>query len=170
MLDLKQRKCDSWNKKSCIANIVFPQTKAGKKYCLSRGLKIEQVWPDPGNKYNINVSFEAIYSQMIRTNKKIFIFRQGNCTMDVLYPAQSKSFVFSICSKDPMKTQHLDIFARARTAKCIAGCNHNGSLENEYCFMFLKLKLKFLIPTLHHIFYSPKPSNIYRKSSFLSSV
>ena len=87
--------------------------------------------------------------------------------MNFLYLSLSKSFVLSICSRDPRKTQPWDIFARVRTAKCIAGCNHNHSLEDDYCVPFFKLK--FLIPTLRHILYSPKSSNIYQESSFVSS-
>ena len=127
--------------------------------------------PDQGNKYNIlhiKVSLETIFSETIRANKKVFIFRQGNCTMNVLHPSLSKSFALSICSRDLMKTQPWDIFARVRTAKCIASCNHDGSLEDNYCVPFFKLK--FLIPTLRHIFCSPKASKIYGESDFESSV
>ena len=67
-----------------------------------------------------------------------------------------------------MKSQPWDILARVRTAKCIAGCNHDVSLELDYCVSFFKLK--FLISILRHIFYSPKPSNIYGESDFVSSV
>ena len=74
MLALKQRKCDSWNKNSCIANIVFPQTEAGKKYCLSRGLQIDEGWPEPGKKYNINVSF---ITKWFEQTKKFSSFGKG---------------------------------------------------------------------------------------------
>ena len=66
------------------------------------------------------------------------------------------------------KTQPWDIFARVRTAKCIASCNHDGSLEDNYCVPFFKLK--FLIPTLRHIFCLPKASKIYGESDFESSI
>ena len=99
---------------------------------------------------------------MIRANKKVFIFRQGNCTMNVLHPSLSKSFALSICSKDPTKNSALGY-----TAKCITSCNHDGSLEDDYCVPFFKLK--FLIPTIRHIVCSPKPK-IYGQSDFESSV
>ena len=67
-----------------------------------------------------------------------------------------------------MKTQPRNIFAMVRTAICIAGCNHDGSLEDDYCVLFFKLK--FPIPTLRHIFHSSEPSNIYGESTFVSSV
>ena len=105
---------------------------------------------------------------MIQTNKKVFIFRQRKFTMNVLYPSLSKSMVLSICKMDPVKTQPWDIFARVRMAKCIAGCNNDGFLKDDYCVPFFKLK--FLIPTLRHIFSSPKHSNIYGESDFISSV
>ena len=66
------------------------------------------------------------------------------------------------------KTQPWDIFARVRTAKCIASCNHDGSLEDNYCVPFFKLK--FLSPTLRHIFCSSKASKIYGESDLESSV
>ena len=63
-----------------------------------------------------------------------------------------------------MKTQSWAIFARVRTAKRSSGyCNHDDSLEDDY-------KLKFLIPTLRHIFYLPNSSNIHGKCDFASSV
>ena len=66
------------------------------------------------------------------------------------------------------KTQSWDIFARVHTAKYIASCNHDGSLEDNYCAPFFKLK--FLIPTLRNIFCLPKSSKIYEESDFESSV
>ena len=67
-----------------------------------------------------------------------------------------------------MKTQSWAIFARVRTAKRSAGCNHDDSLEDDYCVPFFKLK--FLIPTLRHIFYLPNSSNNYGECDFASSV
>ena len=67
-----------------------------------------------------------------------------------------------------MKTQSWAIFARVRTAKRSAGCNHDDSLEDDYCVPFFKLK--FLIPTLRNIFYSPNSSNIHGECDFASSV
>ena len=85
--------------------------------------------PEQRNKYNIphlKVSLEATFTAMTRAYKKAFIFRQGNCTMNVLHPFLSKSFALSIWSTDSKK-------------------NHDCSLEDNYCVLFVKLK--FLIPT-----------------------
>ena len=49
---------------------------------------------------------------MIWANKKDFIFRQGNCTMNDLHPSLSKSFALDICSKDPMKNSTLGYFCK----------------------------------------------------------
>ena len=52
-----------------------------------------------------------------------------------------------------MKTQSWAIFARVRTAKCSAGCNHDDSLEDDDCLPFFKLK--FLIPYIaSHILFA----------------
>ena len=67
-----------------------------------------------------------------------------------------------------MKTQSWAIFARVCTAKRSAGCNHDGSLEDDYCVP--SFKLKFLIPTLRNIFYSPNSSNIHGECNFASFV
>ena len=56
---------------------------------------------------------------------------------------------FSISSRNPVETQSWAIFARIRTDKRSAGCNHNDSLEDDSCAPFFKLK--FLIPTLRQI-------------------
>ena len=72
--------------------------------------------PEQGNKCNIpylKVSLESIFSEMIRANKKAFIFQQGNCTMNVLHPSLSKSFVLSIYSRNPMKNSTLGYFCRS---------------------------------------------------------
>ena len=49
---------------------------------------------------------------MIRAKKKDFIFRQGNCTMNVLHPSLSKSIAFSICSMDPTEKSTLRYFCK----------------------------------------------------------
>ena len=67
-----------------------------------------------------------------------------------------------------MKTQPWAIFARVRTTKCSAGCNHDDSVQDDYCVPFLKSK--FLILTLHHIFYLSTPLVIYGECNFVSSV
>ena len=67
-----------------------------------------------------------------------------------------------------MKTQPWAIFTRVRTAKRSAGLNHNDSLEDDYCGTFFKLK--FLIPTLRHMIYSPNSSNIHREWYFATFV
>ena len=105
---------------------------------------------------------------MARANKKVFIFHHGNCTMNVRHPSLSKSFALSNCSRNPIKTQPCNTFSRVSTAKCTSSCNHDGSLEDNSCVPFLKLK--FLIPTLRHIFCLPKPLKIYGESYFVSSV
>ena len=134
----------------------------GLKDCL----RINWAWKQ--KPYSLTeVLIRSNFSKMIWTNKTKFIFRLGNYTMNVLYLALSKSFALNISSRD-MKTQPWDIFARKRITKCVVGCNHDGSLENHYCVPFFKLK--FLIHTLCHIFYSTKSSNIYEESDFISSV
>ena len=108
--------------------------------------------PEQRNKYNIphlKVSLEATFTAMTRAYKKAFIFRQGNCTMNALHPFLSKSFALSIWSTDSKK-------------------NHDCSFEDNYCVLFVKLK--FLIPTLRHMFCSRKSSKIYGETDFLSSV
>ena len=52
------------------------------------------------------------FSEMIRANKEAFIFRQGNCTMNVLRWSLSKSFVSSIFSRNPMKYSTLGYFSK----------------------------------------------------------
>ena len=62
------------------------------------------------------------------------------------------------------KTQYWDIFARVRTAKCIASCNHDGSLEDNSCVPLFKLK--FLIATLRHIFVCQSLQTFTEKVTF----
>ena len=95
----------------------------GLKDCL----KINWAWKQ--KPYSLpEVLIRSNFSKMIWTNKTKFIFRLGNYTMNVLYPALSKSFALNISSRD-MKTQPWDIFARKCITKCVVGCNHDGSLE-----------------------------------------
>ena len=99
-----------------VRNIVYAGLEASKKDCLCKGLKIVYRLPEQGNKYNIphlKVSLEAIFSEMVWANKIVFIFRQGNCTMNILHPSLSKSFALSICSRDPMKDSTLGYFCKS---------------------------------------------------------
>ena len=126
--------------------------------------------PEQGNKYNIphlKVLLEAIFCEMIQAIKKVFIFRQGNCTTNVLHPSLSKSFALSICSRDPMKNSTLEYFCKSTYSQMHCKL-HDGSLEDKYCVPFFKLN--FLIPTLRHIFCLPKAPKIYEESDFESSV
>ena len=107
------------------------------------------------------------FSEMIRANKD-FIFQQENCTMNVLHKSLSKLFALTIRSRDPMKNWTLRYFPRLPTAKCIISCNHDVSSEDDHCAPLFKLK--FHLPTLHQMFYLPKPSNIYGERDFISSV
>ena len=103
---------------------------------------------------------------MFWANKKVFIFRQGNCMMNALHP--SVDLLWAFAAMILWKTQPKDIFARVGTAKCIASCNHDASLEDNYCVPFFKLKS--LITKLHHIFCSPKLPKIYGESDFKISI
>ena len=84
-----------------------------------RKIAYANVWsskPEQGNKYNVphlKVSLEAFFPEIIRVNKEVFIFRQGNCTMNVLHPSLSKSFALSICSRGPMKNSTLGYFCKS---------------------------------------------------------
>ena len=66
------------------------------------------------------------------------------------------------------KTKPWDIFVRVCTGKYIASCKQDDSLEDNYCASFFKLK--YLIPTLRHIFCSPKASKIHGECERESSV
>ena len=102
-----------WAGKQIQYYLIFPTLSLSRWRPLSyrnwflydNGLRLERV----------KVSLEAIFSEMIGTNEKVFIFWPGNCSMNVLYPSPLKSFVLSICSRDSMKTQPTDIFARVAT-------------------------------------------------------
>ena len=84
--------------------------------------------------------------------------------MNVLHPSVEIICFESICSRDPMKNWTLGFSPWLPTAKCIASCNHDVFLEDDHCVSFFKLK--FLIPTLRHMFYLRKPSNIYGERDF----
>ena len=117
---------------------------------------------DKVNKYNIyhlKVSLEEILFKITPTNRKDFSLWQRICMMNVLYSSLSKQFGLSISSRNPIKTQPEVIFARVQTAKCNTVCTHDDSLEDYYCFPFLRSR--FLIPTLHLIFNLSKPLNSY---------
>ena len=105
---------------------------------------------------------------MIQAKNKVFIFRQGNCTMNVLYPSLFKTFALSFCSRDLIKHSTLGYFCKSMYSQIHRKLQSYGSLEDNYCFQLFKSK--FLIATLRHIFFLPKPSKIYGESDFESSV
>ena len=114
--------------RSCRAKIIYPGIEVRRKDGLSmqglkpvrksvyENLRIVFGLPEQGTKYNIphlKGSLEAIFSEMIQANKKVFIFRQGNYKMNVLHLSLAKSFALSICSKDPMKNTTLGYFCKS---------------------------------------------------------
>ena len=133
MQGLKYKSCRAkifsrgWSRYEISIQALKPVTKIS--YAKVSSSKLDQ-----GNKYNIphlKVSIEAFFSEIIRANKKVLIFQQGNCTMNVLHPSLSKSLLWVFASGGLWKTQPWDIFERVRTGKCIASCNHDGSLEDN---------------------------------------
>lgn len=117
------------------------------------------------NIYHLKVSLEAIFYKITRTNRNNFSLWQRICLMSVLYSSLSKQFGLIICSRNPIKMQPEAIFARVQTAKCSTVCTHDESLEDYYCFSFLRSR--FLIPTLHLMFNLSKPLNICIDVPFL---
>ena len=72
--------------------------------------------PEQGNKYKfprVKVSLEAIFSEMIWANKKVSIFRQVNCTMNVLHPSLLEPFALSISKRNPMKNSTVEYFCNS---------------------------------------------------------
>ena len=128
--------------------------------------------PEQGNKSNIlhiKVSLEVIFfMKWFKQTKKFLSFGKGTALSLICIHPCWIHLLWAFAAGILWKTQSWDIFARVRTAKYIASCNHDGSLEDNYCVPFFKLK--FLIPTLRHIFCSPEPSKIYGESNFESSV
>ena len=52
-----------------------------------------------------------------------------------------------------MKTQSWAIFARVRTAKRSAGCNHGDPLEDDYCVCsVLQVEISYPYITSHTLF------------------
>ena len=111
---------------------------------------------------------EAFFLKLFEQTKKFPSFGKGTIQRIFSIHLCQNHLLWAFAAGVLWKTQPWDIFARVTTAKCIASCNHDGSLEDNYHVPFFKLK--FLIPTLRHTFCLPKASKIYRKSDFQSSV
>ena len=183
MPGLKQRECDSRNILRCRGRIIYPRIDAGRE-CCPQGFKavrkIVDAWAQGFSKqgeYTLGTQIQNYTpSGLVGSN----IFRNGSfkhksfhpLTRDMrdkcLVPISVEVICFSISSRNPIETQSWAIFARVRTDKRSAGCNHDDSLEDDSCAPFFKLK--FLIHTLRHIFYSPSSSNIHGECDFASSV
>ena len=114
---------------------VYAGVQGGSQDCLSR--EILQY-------FYLKVLLEAIFSKMSRTNKNVFIFSQGSWTMNVLYPSLSQSFV-AFAAGIQWKLNPGLFLQEYVQPRYIAGWKHDGSLEDNYCIRFFKLK--FLIPT-----------------------
>ena len=107
---------------------------------------------------HLQVQLEAIFFEMVLTNIKVFI----------LWPRDLRNECFVSICVEVICFQHQQHESCVRTAKRSSGCNHDDSLEDNYCVPFFKLK--FLIPTLRHIFYSPNSSNIHGECDFARPV
>ena len=101
---------------------------------------------------------------MIQANKKDFIFRQGNCTINVLHPSLSKSFPLNICSKDPMKNSTLRYFCKITYSKNASQVPTMMSLW-KMITVFRSLIWNFLSPYYVTCFAHP---NIYGERDFVS--
>ena len=124
MQELKYKSCRDYNDYKDflsrdwkqVRNIAHAGIEASKKDCLCKDLRIVSGLPGEGNKYYIlylKVLLEAIFSEIVRANKKVFIFRQGNCIMNILHRSLSKLFALRICSRDPMKNWTLWYFSKS---------------------------------------------------------
>ena len=69
-----------------VRNIVYAGIEDSKKDCLFKGLRIvlRIAWAEKKNISHLKVSLEALFFEMIRANKTVFNFQQGNFTMNVL--------------------------------------------------------------------------------------
>ena len=101
---------------------------------------------------HLKVSLEAFFPpKLFEQIKKVFIFRQGNCTINVLHPSLLKSFALSICSRDSMKNSTVGYFCKSTYSQMHRKLHLKISwvLEDNYCVPFFKMK--FLIP--HYVTY-----------------
>ena len=117
---------------------------------------------------HLKLSLEANFLKWFAQTKRLSYFGKGTARwmfcVDLCLNHLFRAFSAGI----QWNTQPWDTFPREPTTKCIASCNHDGSWEDDYCVLFFQVK--FLIPTLRHMFCSPKPSNIYGESDSVSSV
>ena len=67
-------------------------------------------WAGKHVKYSPPSGLDTIFPEMIRANKKDFIFRQGKCSMNVPHSSLSKSFALNICSMGSYENLNLGIF------------------------------------------------------------
>ena len=111
---------------------------------------------------------EAIFSEIIEGNKKAFIFQQGNCTMNVLHPSLSKSFVLSIYNRNPMKNSTLGYFCKSTYSQMHRKLQPWWHFRRWLLYYVLQVEISHL--TLCQMFWLPKPSNIYGESDFVSST
>ena len=113
--------------------------------------------------YSPPQGLEAIFfPKWFEQTKKISSFGKGTARLMFCICLCRKHLLWAFTAGILRKAQPWDIYVRLMIAKCTV------SLEDDYCVLFFNLKC--LIPTLHHMFYSPKPSNIYRKKDFVSSI
>ena len=127
--------------------------------------------PEQQNKCNIphlNISLESIFSKMIRTNENVFIGPAREMRDECSLFINVEVICFACLQQESYEMNPFAIFARICTVRCIARCNPDDSLEEDYYIPFFKLI--FLIPTLSQIFYLPKPSDIYKECGFRSFV
>ena len=116
MLDLKQGECRGWNMKVAEQRFFFHGFKQVRNTVYIAYAVVWSSKPEQGSKYNIpylKVPLEAFFSDIFRANKKVFIFWQGNCTMNVLHPSLLKSFPLSVCNRGPMKNSTLGYFCKS---------------------------------------------------------
>ena len=121
-------------------------------------------------KLHLKVSLEPIFFEMVRTNMKVFILWQEGSARWMFCIHLCRSDLFSVLAAGILWKLNPGLFLREFVQPNAAQVPTMVTLWKVTTGFVPFFKLKFLIPTLRHIFYSPNSSNIHGECDFASSV
>ena len=141
-----------------VRKIVYAKVHRWSKDCLSR--ETNAVFPTLRSRTN---SFRNDSSK-----QKIFHLLAWKLRDECPAFVSVEIICFEHLQQGSYEKLNLWIFLQDYLRPNTSSCKHDASLEDDYCVPFFDLK--FLIPTLLHMFRLPKPTNIYGQRDFISSV
>ena len=118
-----------------VRKIVYAKVYRSSKDYLSR--ETNAIFP------TLRSCKKQIFPRWFKKTKKLSSFGKWTTRLRFYIRLCQNYLLWAFAAGILWKNQPRDNFARVPTAKCIANCNHDGSLEDDYYVPFFKLNFSY---------------------------